>query len=44
LIFQEQRDLEGACAKHDAVMIQRNEEVRQLKEQVEELMDLASTM
>jgi hypothetical protein len=42
LIFQEQRDLGGACAK--TAIINRDEEVGQSEEGMEELWVLASEM
>jgi hypothetical protein len=44
LIFQGNKELKVACAKHDAEMIKKNEEIRQLKQQVKELKDYFLTM
>jgi hypothetical protein len=42
LIFQEQRDLEGACAK--AAIINRDEKDGQFQEEMEKLRVCSSTM
>jgi hypothetical protein len=42
LIFQEERNLNEACAKNDTELIKRNEEIGKLEEQVENLRDSVS--
>jgi outer membrane protein TolC len=44
LIFQERSNVKEACAKYDADIIKKDDEVRQLKEQVKELMDSLSSV